>query len=438
MEASITSFRERLRAPWIVGTDPAASLAAFDQAVETLSAKGGPVVIGLRDDPSFLWHTLAALALRRPCILATGSWPADMLRELRLPVDTVLGDIPWLSYQERQKKVSLPSGALLIATGGSGGRLRFARHDWKTLLVAVEGYRQFWQAECIDVVNVLPLHHVGGLVPAMRSFVTGGQVVLTVWKEVEAGTFPVLPSPNTHISLVPTQLTRLLASEAACEWLRGFGVVLIGGAMASAVLLEEAMTAGVRLNLAYGMTEALGTVAIQRTVFPPTKEAHRGASPWADVLPHWHVQVVKREVQLAGEALFKGYLPGETRTDDWHATGDIGSMTSDGRLVVFGRKDRIIITGGEKVNPILVEEALRSTGLCRDVAVFGVEDAEWGQRVVAVLEGEPIDATRLSASLRSKLPAFTIPKAYRFVEKLPRNSVGKLDVEVLQSLAGKA
>jgi O-succinylbenzoic acid--CoA ligase len=324
-------------------------------------------------------------------------------------------------------------GWLMIPSGGAGGVLKFARHDGWTIAAAVDGFCRHFEMERVDSVCVLPLHHVSGFMAWMRSALTGGSFIPWAWKDIEAGRFPPDIPGGCCISLVPTQLQRLLASGGAVEWLRRFRIVFIGGGPVWEGLLEEAARQELPLSPSYGATE---TAAMVASLKPGQFLAGRRGCGAA--LPHARIEVADGGVlRVAGESVFRGYYP-EMRNERSWTTGDIGAFDSNGSLRILGRSDDIIMTGGRKVSPAEVEAALRSSGEFDDVAVIGLPDPEWGQRVVAC---HPAGARaprqdKLEAAL-SGLAPFKRPKKYAGISPWPRNAQGKIDRAELARLASE-
>jgi len=323
-------------------------------------------------------------------------------------------------------------GWLMIPSGGAGGRLKFARHDSHTLSAAVDGYCSHFELGPVNSVGVLPLHHVSGLMAWMRSVLTGGKYIPWKWKDAEAGRFPEAVPSDCCISLVPTQLQRLLSSAEAVAWLRQFQVISVGGGPVWSGLLEEAARLGLPLSPCYGATETAAMV----TALKPWQflSGKRGCGA---ALPHARVEAPGGAVTVTGESVCRGYYPEMTDERSW-ASGDLGSIGPDGSLVITGRGDDIIITGGEKVSPSEVESALRLSGEFEDVAVIGIADPEWGQLVVACHppgKSEP-NPEKVKAAL-SSLEAFKRPKRYVEISPWPRNSQGKVNrPELARSVQG--
>jgi len=283
-------------------------------------------------------------------------------------------------------------------------------------------------------VGVLPLHHVSGFMAWMRCALTGGAFLPWAWKEIEAGRFPPEIPPDCCLSLVPTQLQRLLGSPGAVAWLRRFRLVFLGGGPAWEGLLAEAARLELPLSPSYGATETAAMVAAIRP-----GEFLGGRRGCGTPLAHARLSVGDDGlIRVSGESVFRGYFPGRAEGRSW-TSGDLGSLDEGGNLTVLGRADDAILTGGRKVHPPEVEEALRSSGEFDDVAVIGLPDPEWGQIVVACRPagGREPRRDRLEAALKGLAP-FKRPKRYAAVSPWPRNAQGKVDRGELARLASLA
>jgi O-succinylbenzoic acid--CoA ligase len=152
-------------------------------------------------------------------------------------------------------------------------------------------------------------------------------------------------------------------------------------------------------------------------------------------LPHAAVDFVGGVVRVTGDSVFRGYYP-ELRADRAWLTEDLGHFGPDGSLVIEGRRDDVIITGGQKVSPPEVEALLRASGEFADVVVVGVPDPEWGQSVVAChpRAARPIAREAVDAALVD-IAAYKRPKHYVEVSPWPRNAQGKISRPELARLA---
>lgn len=321
-------------------------------------------------------------------------------------------------------------GWLMIPSGGAGGGLKFARHDGRTISAAVEGFRAHFAIERINSVCVLPLYHVSGFMAWMRSALTGGSFTTWAWKDAESGRFPARVPSDCCLSLVPTQLQRLLGSRAAVDWLRKFSVIFIGGGPSWDSLIEKAAGLDLPLSTCYGATETAAMVAALRP-----EQFRNGMRGCGFALPHARIDLVDGVVRIAGESVFRGYFP-EMRAQRSWTTGDLGSFDTSGSLTILGRRDDIIFTGGQKVVPAEVEAALMRSGEFEDVAVIGLPDPDWGERVVAChpAGARPPAGDHLMAAL-SGLASYKHPKRYVAISPWPRNPQGKISRPELVRLA---
>ena len=254
----------------------------------------------------------------------------------------------------------------------------------------------------------LPLAHVGGLSVVTRAVVTG--VPLEVHPAFDAAA--VNASSATLVSLVPTALRRVDSSR--------FRKVLLGGSAPPGDLPPNVVTT-------YGMTET-------------------GSGVVHDGVPLDGVEVrvdADGQLHVRGPMLLRCYRDGTDPKDaqGWLATGDVADVT-DGRVHVRGRLDDLIVTGGENVWPGPVEEVLRRHPGVADAAVFGQDDPEWGQRVVAVVVPRDAAAPPSLHALRGwvgeQLPPFAAPKALVLARTLPRTASGKVRRQALAQLTGAA
>jgi O-succinylbenzoic acid--CoA ligase len=259
----------------------------------------------------------------------------------------------------------------------------------------------------------LPVTHVAGLQVLVRSLVSETEPALAE----HAGAATLAAAGCAHVSLVPTQLQRLLGDEAGRPVLAGFSSVLLGGAAAPAALLAAARDAGVPVVTTYGMTETCGGCVY-------------------DGVPLDGVRVRigdDERIGIGGPVLFSGYRGASgAPQESWFRTGDLGRLDGSGRLTVRGRADDVINTGGHKVVPGEVAAALESCPGVRDVAVVGQPDAEWGERVVAVVApsdpADPPGLELLRLHVRERLPRYAAPSRVVMVEAVPMLPSGKHDI----------
>jgi O-succinylbenzoic acid--CoA ligase len=213
----------------------------------------------------------------------------------------------------------------------------------------------------------------------------------------------------THISLVATQLRRMLAEDDVPA---GLKAILMGASAMPPGLIHEAHSRGLPLHTSYGLTE----MASQVTATPPNASLEQLKTS-GNVLPHRECRVDESgEILIRGETLFTGYIEGDRivrpfDADGWFHTKDLGIQTSDGFLIVHGRKDNLFISGGENIQPEEIEEAFLALPGVSDAVVVDVPDPEFGYRPVAFVRRAGTDtSTSLREELFRVLPRFKVPK----------------------------
>jgi O-succinylbenzoic acid--CoA ligase len=290
-----------------------------------------------------------------------------------------------------------PGDALVVATSGSTGEPKgvVLTHDAVAASAAATSARlgvtrdDHWLA-------CLPLSHVGGLSVVTRALLTGTR--LTVLPGFDAAA--VDESGATLVSLVATTLRRIHPER--------FRTIVLGGSRPPTERPPNTVTT-------YGMTET-------------------GSGVVYDGVPLDGVEIdiaLDGEIRLRGPMLLRCYRDGGVGVDadGWLATGDVGRWLDDGRLHVEGRRGDLIITGGENVWPEAVEVALADHPGVAEVMVRGVDDAEWGQLVEAVVVPAGTVAPTLDElreHVKARHPAFMAPKRLVLASELPRTTLGKL------------
>lgn len=263
----------------------------------------------------------------------------------------------------------------------------------------------------------LPLHHVGGLSILMRSVIYGTGAVIHEGFDVERVRESLASDGITLVSLVATQLVRLL--EAGVD-LSGPRVLLVGGGPVPLAAIEEASAQGASVVQTYGMTETCSQV----TTLAPSDARRKAGSAGRPLLTS-RLRIADGEILVQGPTV----APGAASEDGWLHTGDLGRIDEEGFLWVEGRLGDLIVTGGENVMPDEVEEVLREHPAVADAAVVGRPDAEWQEAVTAVVvlrDGAEADAETLRAHCAARLAGFKVPKRFEFAAELPRTSSGKL------------
>ncbi len=312
--------------------------------------------------------------------------------------------------------------AVVIATSGSTGTPKGVELSAAALTAsASSSLRRIGAGPADRWLCCLPTFYVAGIGVLVRSLIAGTEPVISqsVSPEVLAG------AGCQHVSLVPTQLRRLLDAGAAAGSVQ---TVLLGGAAAPDGLIAEARAAGWRVVTSYGMSETCGGCVY-------------------DGVPLDGVSVrtgADGRIMISGPVLFSGYrlrpgLTSEALIDGWFRTADLGVVSADGRVTVRGRADDVINSGGQKVVPGEVEAAMGTCAAVADVVVVGVPDADWGEAVTAFVvpanASDPPGADELRAHARAGLSAYAVPKRFVVVREFPRLLSGKPDRVALRRMA---
>jgi O-succinylbenzoic acid--CoA ligase len=386
--------------------------------------------------------SLTRVTTLRPLEIPAGPAVLGVLAELRA---ALVGEQAFLPYaagtpvpaEPHRRGASGPDPlpqelALAVATSGSTGNPKRALLTAAALRASADATHERLGGAG-QWLLALPGHHIAGLQVLLRSLAAGEQPAVLEAEGFNAATFARAVSAMTgsrrHTSLVPTQLRRLLEDTAGRAALASLDAVLVGGAASPVGLLDRAREAGITVVATYGMSETAGGCVYDGQPLRCTRVR-------ADAVGRLH---------LGGDTVAAGYLgrPELTAmaftTDPdgarWFTTDDLGHQDADGRWHVDGRVDDLINSGGLKVAPQLVEDAIAAhlPGVA-EVAVVGVPDPEWGQVVSAALvlrHGPPPTAADLRAALRGILPAHALPRRVLVTDALPVAGPGKPDRQAL-------
>jgi O-succinylbenzoic acid--CoA ligase len=263
----------------------------------------------------------------------------------------------------------------------------------------------------------VPLYHVAGLSILMRSVIYGTGTVVHDGFDPDAVGRSLSEDDVTLVSLVTTQLVRLLDEDVD---LSGPRAIVVGGGPVPVDVIEEAAGRGATVVQTYGMTETCSQV----TTLAPAEARTRAGSAGRPLLTT-HLRIQDGEILVQGPTV----APGTADEDGWLHTGDLGRIDEEGFLYVEGRLDDLIVTGGENVQPDEIETVLRLHPDVADAAVVGRADEEWQEAVTAVVvmrDGARSDAESLRAHCAAGLAGFKVPKRFEFVATLPRTASGKL------------
>ncbi len=313
-----------------------------------------------------------------------------------------------------------PGVRLVVRTSGSTGAAKEVVLDRSAVLASVAASTRRLGASGPWVL-ALPPTYVAGVQVIVRSLVAGHD---PVWLERDG--WP--GGEGWFVSLVPTQLARIVADPAELAALSRAHTVLLGGGPVDQDVRRRAEDAGVRVVATYGAAETAGGCVY-------------------DGLPLDGVALAIGEggrIRVAGPTLFEAYdgdpvLTAEALVDGWYLTSDAGRIDHDGRLVVLGRVDDVVVSGGLNVPGPAVAARLRRHPAVAAAEVLGVPDEEWGQRVVALVVADTgLDLEEARDWVAAEHPRSWAPRQVVVVPEIPLLPNGKPDRQALLALVGAA
>jgi len=390
-----------------------------------------------RDD---LASKAAELPDLRHALVADGSAEADFPPRFIDQDDFAVGP----------RRIQPDETAVLVYTSGTTGRPKGAEITHGNLSAMLSALHTAWEWQADDVLlHVLPIFHIHGLFVALYGALQAGATTLLMESFDATRTLDLLAGQACSVFMgVPTTHKRLLdrAGERRID-LSHMRLMTSGSDR-----LPDAVFDAYRRTFQYALVERYGMTETGINCSNPVHGERRVGSV-GPALPTVEVRVVDAEngeavaqgevgqVQVRGPSIFKGYWRQAEATaaaftdDGWFRTGDLGLLEADGYLTLRGRSRDLIISGGMNVYPPEVERVLLEHPAVQAAAVIGCTDAEWGERVVALVvcnSGTSIPEADLIAFCRERLAPYKAPKAVLFRSDLPRNAMGKVQKAVLR------
>lgn len=343
-----------------------------------------------------------------------------------------------------------------IKTGGSSGEIKFSRHRLDSLLTAVWGWLLFldhehcipdcifetshdstkhlrWDRKILEASHsdqqlnswiTLPLFHVSGLMACFRSMATRGKIFFKSLQEM--GSLPAnYISEKFWLSLVPAQIHKLIESPKDCNLLSKLRGILVGGSALSLEMADKCRIHQLPLYLCYGMTETAAMVCAL-----PKKYFLRGTHSVGFPLAHVELELGKH-LCVKTDSLSLGLVDSIIKFQGLIQTTDLYTYEESKGLIITGRANDMINTGGEKVNPMEIEVVLKRI-FQSGVVVVGIEDEHWGEQIAALIEGDSRDILEneldgLKEKFSRDCAGWKFPKKIVFCNKLKINEIGKMD-----------
>lgn len=335
-------------------------------------------------------------------------------------------------------EIQYEQDATILFTSGSQGKPKAVLHSFGNHFFNAKGANENIAFNPHDRwLMTVPLYHVSGLSILFRTLLGKGAVVLpsegqNILKELK-------DQKITHLSIVPTQLMRLLRMSKEDELFGSDSLkaVLVGGSSVPKHLIQTALQQAIPIYTTYGLTEMASQVATTKGLTKLEDVAQ------ARILKYRQMKIGEHnEIYVNGKTRFKGYVNKdklETPFDKegWFATGDLGVLKNNDFIQVTGRKDNMFISGGENIRPEEIERFLCQLDNIEDAIVVPIKHAEFGFRPVAFVkynQSKCIPKPEMIASIQNRLPKFMTPdEFYTWPTKMEENDL-KINRSRLQKL----
>lgn len=315
--------------------------------------------------------------------------------------------------------------ALIIFSSGSSGEVKGIKLSFNNLIKSAKAQIKFLELkEGNKYLASLPFYHIGGFSIITRTLFSGGTIIIPTSIKNDELTIAIEKQKPDSLSLVPTQLKRIL--EMKFKPNINLKNVLLGGSFIDKSLVEESVKNGWEIIKVYGSTETCSFITAKRINSKNYKSNSLGK-----IIGRNKIEIIDNKIAVKGESVMQGYFNQQADfTDDgYFITEDIGCFDENNELIIEGRKDDIIISGGENISLKEIETYLNKFEKIKDSTVVGLNDKEWGEIVVAVVvskNNQLFPLTDLNNFLSKYLAKYKLPKKIFFVDEIPRNEMGKV------------
>jgi len=370
---------------------------------------------------------------------------------IRIGADYTIPDITAIQgnivLQDNNNTSDENDTALILFTSGTLGNPKGVLLSFRNLKASFENSDTVLNHQPGNKwISSLPFYHIGGFSIIARALLSGGSIIIPTSSKTEDLADSIIKFTPTFLSLVSTQLKRLInrGIKPGAE----LKFVLLGGGYIEDNLVEEAVKEGWPIAKVYGSTETSSLISFVDCNKDNDKKSS-GGKPLAnnqifivnerkEILAYSNIG----EITVKSDSCAKGYYNNTTETDKKfrngiYYTGDSGYIDEDGYLFIESRMDDLIISGGENINPLEIEAALTEFPGIQNAAVFGMEDDEWGYTVSAAIITQPgfnISEAEIKEFLLNKISPFKVPKKYYFLNEFPMSSLGKVQKNKLREI----
>ena len=337
--------------------------------------------------------------------------------------------------------------ALILFTSGTSGNPKGVQLSFHNLKASFENSDTVLKHNANDSwIASLPFYHIGGFSIITRALLSGTSIIIPKSPKAEDLAESIEMHRPSYISIVSTQLRRLI--DLGIKPWTELKYVLLGGGHIEDSLVDEAINIGWPIAKVYGSTETSSLITFVDCI----KDNNKKSSGGKPLVNNQIFTVNERkeilqpnnvgEIAIKSESCARGYYnnPFESKNkfrDGIYYTGDAGFIDEEGYLYINSRIGDLIISGGENINPVEIETALIEHPEVLHAAVFGQEDNEWGQVVLAAViidPGSDISEKELKEFLLRKISSFKIPRRFYFMKEFPISPLGKIQKDKLKDL----
>ncbi|MBO7173768.1 MAG: AMP-binding protein [Burkholderiaceae bacterium] len=384
------------------------------QTEQKLPAQGRPYILDGQNSLDTLVTLYALLAAKVPVLMLHPKITDHERHELLMQMRAITQPLPH-------------DTAAVLFTSGTTGAPKPAIITHKMLIASARASAKNlgWEAnDCWQLC--MSIARVGGLSILTRCLMARKTLAISPLFDAKSFTEALIRDRVTITSIVPTMLAKVF--EVFPDWVppKHLRTILLGGSTAPESLLAKAHAQGVPIVATYGMTETCSHV-----VMTPYDERYNLHAGCGEVIDFAEVKTVDGEILVRSEMTSPGYWGSdEEPCNRWFKTGDLGEFDNEGFLRIHARRQDLILTGGENVYPLEVENALTRAPFIKEALLIGEPNDTWGAIVCALIVAQPgMDPTHEDVKhfAKANLSSYKCPRKVAFVDKLPVNSADKLN-----------
>jgi len=325
--------------------------------------------------------------------------------------------------------------SVVIFTSGSSSEPKGVVHTFDSLANSILNGEEILNQKVGDKwIASLPFYHIGGFQIICRALSGGCEIIIPANLKIDSIKNSITEFYPTHISLVSTQLKNFV--DTNFNPVNSIKVSLVGGGFTDDSIIIESSKKGWKPVRVYGSSETASFVSAATA-----DEILKKPETSGKAVKNVKIQTSSDgEILISSKSLFKCYLNDEETTKEkikngFYYSGDLGFIDEDGYLFIEARRNDLIVSGGENINPLEVEKVLMKNKSIKEVCVFPIQDKHWGQIcAAAIVTNETVSEEVIKYELKKVLADFKIPKRIFFVDELPKTSLGKIEREKVRRM----